>query len=118
MRKTAVAAAALCIGAVLPVVVPGTAGADVKYLDRVQAWTSENILGKITTIKVKDLRADGYGGRSYWSTNTGYSGIVSNSGGSGATVSSSLPNNSWVKYNACIKDGSATVACSGKVTDS
>lgn len=117
MRKTAVAVA-LCIGAVVSVASPGTASADVKYLDRVLAWTDENILGKITTIKVKDLKADGYGGRSYWSTNTGYSGIVSNSGGSGATVSSSLPNNSWVKYNACIKDGSTTIACSGKVTDS
>lgn len=118
MRKTAVAAAALCIGAVLPVVVPGTASAGVDYLGRVEAWTTENILGHRTSIKVKDLRADGYGGRSYWSTNTGYSGIVSNSGGSGATVTSSLPSNSWVKYNACIKDGSTTVACSAKVTDS
>lgn len=117
MRKTGVAVA-LCIGALLPAVGPGAASADVQYLDRVRAWTTENILGEVTTIKVKDLRADGYGGRSYWSTNTGYSGILSNSGGSGTTVSSSLPNNSSVKYNACIKDGSTTVACSGKVTDS
>lgn len=70
-------------------------------------------------LAVKDIRADGYGGRSVWSTSGGSSGVKDNSNGNGTTTSTTIPGSSGTIYfNACVKDNSTTIACTGNKSSS
>ena len=73
--------------------------------------TSSNVLS------VKDVREDGYGGRSFWSTSAGYSGVKDNSNGYNTTTTTTIPGSGTLSYNACVKDGSTNIACTGYTSD-
>lgn len=68
-------------------------------------------------LAVKDIREDGYGGRSIWSTSGGSTGVKDNSNGYNTTTSTTIPGTSGTVYfNACVKNNSTTVACTGNVS--
>lgn len=68
-------------------------------------------------LAVTDIREDGYGGRSVWSTSGGSTGVKDNSNGNGTTTSTTIPGSSGTVYfNACVKNNSTTVACTGNVS--
>jgi hypothetical protein len=68
-------------------------------------------------LAVRDIREDGYGGRSIWSTSGGSTGVKDNSNGNGTTTTTTIPGSSGTVYfNACVKNNSTTVACTANVS--
>ncbi|WP_263121237.1 hypothetical protein [Cellulomonas sp. RIT-PI-Y] len=69
------------------------------------------------TLAVRDIREDGYGGRSIWSTSGGSTGVKDNSNGNGTTTTTTIPGSSGtIAFNACVKNNSTTIACTGYVS--
>lgn len=119
MKRTHIVAASIAAGTLLSTLGIGAAHADNAVtgsyggLTRITvSYTSSN-----NTLSVSDIREDGYGGRSGWSTSGGASGIKDNSNGNGTTTSTVIPGSSGtVVFNACVKNNSTTIACTSNVS--
>ena len=72
-----------------------------------------------STLWNADISSDGYGTRSHWNLQGITSGTLDNSGGAGSTVHKvfgSLPGIT-LAFDACIKSGSVTIACTSYHND-
>lgn len=68
---------------------------------------------------VDDFYGDGYGMRSYYSSSSTGSAICTNTSGAGTTMDCnlSMPEGQKITFNACVKNGSVNLKCSGYVND-
>lgn len=72
-------------------------------------------------LAIKDLYSDGWGGYSDYVTanNAGVSGTAYNTNGYNTTTYTNIPNfGGQIYYNACAKDGSTSIGCSGVASSS
>ena len=114
MKKITSVILTLSTAAMLSVV--GAAAADAATLVTYQSGGHIRTgaqMGPGKTLYVKDYYVDGYGARAIWYNSAGTSGTKdNNNGGGGDDTVTTIPGSGTVHFKACIKDGSATIACS------
>jgi len=62
-------------------------------------------------ITLKDADADGLGQRVYWRVEGGTWRVCDNEGGDGSSKNCDVPNDRWIQYQFCMKDGNRVIAC-------
>lgn len=122
MKKGSLVAAALGAGLLLSAVGAGAVSADNSVTGTYGGLTRITVsyASSGNVLSVTDIRNDGYGGRSFWSTSpAGLTGIKDNSSGNGTTTTTEIPGSSGtVAFNSCVKNGSTTIACTSNVSSS